>query len=171
MGEILVEMYREVFGLDALILRPLSVYGPAASLGDGEGVEAKFLFFGGWLDGALEDREVDVKGSDTRSDITYVKDAARAVEMAYSLEQPRYTLFNVSSGDLVSHRQVAEAIQKHVPSARFRFASGVQENPLRPTQGPLDISRAKEELGFIPRYGLDRGLGESIDWLKRQKAK
>lgn len=171
MGEIVVEMYREVFGLDARILRPLSVYGPAGSLNGGEGLEAKFLFFGSWLENALKGIEVEVKGADTLSDITYVKDAARAVEMAYSLEGPRHTLFNISSGVLISYRQVAETIQKHLPSARFKFQPGVQENPLRPTQGPLDISRAKEELRFTPQYGLDQGLGESIDWLKRKNAK
>ncbi len=169
MGEVVVEMYREVFELDARILRPLSVYGPAASLGDGEGLEAKFLFFGGWLENALKGNEVEVKGADTLSDITYVKDTARAVEMAYSSEPVRHTLFNISSGTLFSYRQVAETIRKHLPSTRFRFVAGVQENPLRPTQGPLDISRAKEELRFIPQYGLDQGLGESIHWLRKKK--
>ena len=171
MGEILAEMYREVFGLDVRILRPLSVYGPAASLGDVAGLEAKFLFFGGWLEKALQGEEVEVKGADTLSDVTYVKDTARAVEMAYSSEGTPHTLFNISSGTLVSYRQVAEAIQTHLPSARFKFVAGVQENPLRPTQGPLDISRAKEELRFAPRYGLEQGLRESIDWLKKKNVK
>jgi nucleoside-diphosphate-sugar epimerase len=169
MGEILVEMYREVFGLDALILRPLSVYGPAASLSGGDAPEAKFVFFGPWLEKALRGEEVEVKGADTLSDVTYVKDAARAVDLAYSSEGTRHALFNISSGVLVSYRAVAEAIRKHAPAARFRFVAGVQENPLRPTQGPLDISRAKEELHFSPRYGLEAGIGESIDWLKKKK--
>lgn len=169
MGEVVVEMYRDVFGLDARILRPLSVYGPAASLGSGEGLEAKFVFFGGWLENALKGEEVEVKGADTCADITYVKDAARAVAMAYSAEPAPHTLYNISSGALISYRQVAEAIQKRLPAARFKFVSGVQENPLRPTQGPLDISRAKDELHFTPQYDLVRGLGESIDWLKKKK--
>ena len=168
MGEIVVEMYREVFGLDARILRPLSVYGPAASLGNGEGLEAKFIFFGGWLENALKGEEVEVKGADTLSDITYVKDTARAVEMAYSAEAAPHTLFNISSGALISYRQVAQAIQKHLPPAPLKSVPGVQENPLRPTQGPLDVSRAKKELRFIPQYGLDQGLGESIDWLRKK---
>lgn len=166
MGEILVEMYHEVYGLDTVTLRPLAVYGPSVSSDKKQHLQGKSLFFGTWILKALKGEEVEVKGADTQSDITYVKDIADAIYLAYSMENPRHRLFNISSGVLVSHRQVAETIGKYLPSAKFGFVPGVQDNPLRPTQGPLDISRAREELHFTPQYDLDRGVKEYLTWVK-----
>lgn len=170
MGEILVEMYHEVYGLDTVTLRPLAVYGPSVSSDKRQHLQAKSLFFGSWILKGLKGEEVEIKGADTQSDITYVKDVASAVFLAYSIESSSHRVFNISSGVLVSHRQVAETIGKYLPSARFRFVPGVQENPLRPTQGPLDISRAKEDLRFIPQYTLDRGIKEYVGWVKNESA-
>lgn len=166
MGEILVEMYHEVYGLDTVTLRPLAVYGPAVLSDKRQHLQAKSLFFGNWILKALKGEEVEVRGADTQSDITYVRDVANAIYLAYSIESLSQRVFNVSSGVLVSHRQVAETIGKYLPSAKFRFVPGVQDNPLRPTQGPLDISRAREALRFTPQYDLERGIKEYVEWIK-----
>ena len=33
----------------------------------------------------------------------------------------------------------------------------------------LDITRARQELGYTPRYGLEEGIQKYADWLKRIK--
>jgi nucleoside-diphosphate-sugar epimerase len=112
----------------------------------------------------LKGEEVEVRDCDTLWDLTYVKDVAEGVCLAYTAENPKRRLFNISSGVLVSYRDIAAAIGKVFSGARFRLIGGVEENPLRPFRGPLDISRAREELGFAPRYDLERGMGELVEW-------
>ncbi len=164
MGEILVEMYHQVYGMESVILRPLSIYGLALSSDRDRHLRTKSLFLGAWIMKALKGETVEIRASDTRTDLTYVKDLATAVYLAYSTPKLKQWVFNVSSGVLVSYKDIALTIQKNLPSAEFAFRSGVQDNPLRPNRGPLDISRAKEELQFVPQYDLDRGMHDFIEW-------
>jgi nucleoside-diphosphate-sugar epimerase len=165
MGEILVGMYQEIYGLDAVILRPLSMYGPAIGTYRPREWPGFGKFYDGWILRAMNGEEVEVKGADTLSDLTHVQDVAAAVCLAYQAGNLQHRLFNVSSGVLVSHREIAETIERYLPKARFTYLPGTQENPLRPNRGPLDISRARKELGFKPRYDLAAGMKEYIEWV------
>jgi len=169
-GEILVDMYREVYGLDAVTVRPLAFYGPAATSNREGHLRRKSLFLGPWLLKLLNGEEVEVRSCDTLSDLTFVKDVAEGVCLAYAAENPKGRLYNISSGVLVSHRDIASAMEKFFGGARFRLIGGVEENPIRPFRGPLDISRAREELGFTPRYDLERGMKEFVAWARGGEA-
>jgi len=164
MGEILVEMYHQVYEMETVILRPLSIYGPALSTNRERHLQTKSLFLGAWIMKALKGEVVEIPNSDTLTDLTYVKDVATAVYLAYSNPDLKQWVFNVSSGVLVSYKDIALTIRKNLPSAKFEFRPGVQDNPLRPNRGPLDISRAKEAFQFVPQYGLDRGMQDFIEW-------
>ncbi len=164
MGEILVEMYHQVYEMETVIIRPLSIYGPALSTNRERHLQTKSLFLGAWIMKALKGEVVEIPNSDTLTDLTYVKDVATAVYLAYSNPNLKQWVFNVSSGVLVSYKDIALTIRKNLPSAKFEFRPGVQDNPLRPNRGPLDISRAKEAFQFVPQYGLDRGMQDFIEW-------
>jgi len=164
MGEILVEMYHQVYEMETVILRPLSIYGPSLSTNRERHLQTKSLFLGAWIMKALKGEVVEIPNSDTLTDLTYVKDVATAVYLAYSNPDLKQWVFNVSSGVLVSYKDIALTIRKNLPSAKFEFRPGVQDNPLRPNRGPLDISRAKEALQFMPQYSLDRGMQDFIEW-------
>ena len=164
MGEILVEMYKGVYGMESVILRPLSIYGPALSSDRDRHLRTKSLFLGAWIMKALKGETVEIRASDTLTDLTYVKDLATAVYLACSTHDLKQWVYNVSSGVLVSYKEIALTIQKYLPRAKFEFSPGVQDNPLRPNRGPLDISRAIEEFQFAPQFGLDRGMQDFIEW-------
>ncbi len=166
MGEILVEMYHQVYGIECVTLRPLSLYGPALSSDKDQHLRTKSLFLGGWIKKALNGEVAEIQNADTLTDLTYVKDLATAVYLAYSTPKLKQWVFNISSGVLVSYKEIALTIQKVLPGAKFAFRPGVQDNPLRPNRGPLDISRAKEEFQFVPQYSLDRGMKDFIEWCK-----
>ena len=164
MGEILVEMFHRVYGMEGVILRPLSLYGPALSSNKDKHLSTKSLFLGGWIKQAIKGEVTEIQNADTLTDLTYVKDLASAVYLAYATPNLKQWVFNISSGVLVSYRDIALNIQKHLPSTKFEFHPGVQDNPLRPNRGPLDISRAKDELQFVPQYDLVHGMHKFIDW-------
>ncbi len=164
MGEILVEMFHQVYGVQGVILRPLSLYGPALSSNKDKHLRTKSLFLGGWIKQALKGEVTEIHHADTLTDLTYVKDLATAVLLAYATPKLKQWVFNISSGVLVSYRDIALAIQNNLPSAEFEFHPGTQDNPLRPNRGPLDISRAKEEFQFVPQYDLQHGMHKFIAW-------
>lgn len=164
MGEILVEMYREVFGMSSVILRPLSIYGPALTTMKEEHLRRKSLFLGSWILKALKGEPVSIAAAETMTDLTYVRDVARAVSLVYPRQSQKQAVYNVSSGTLVTYRDIAMAIKDCLPGAAFDFSPGMQDNPLRPNRGPLDISRASADWGYAPQYDLKRGMRELIEW-------
>jgi len=113
---------------------------------------------------ALKGEVVEIRASDTLTDLTNVKDVATAVYLAYSKPDLKQWVYNVSSGVLVSYKDIALTIEKYLPNAKFEFRPGAQDNPLRPNRGPLDVSRAKKEFQFVPQYDLDRGMHDFIEW-------
>jgi len=169
MGEILVEMFHQIYGMSCVTLRPLSLYGPALSSDKEQHLRTKSLFLGVWILKALKGEPVEIQASDTLTDLTYVKDLARAVWLAYSAPGLKQPVYNISSGLIVSYREIASTIQKYLPDARFEYGPGVQDNPLRPVRGPLDISMAKKDLGFMPHYDLERGMQEFFEWYTGSK--
>lgn len=38
-----------------------------------------------------------------------------------------------------------------------------------PKKGALDITRAREVLGYVPKYDLRRGLAAYIEWYRRNR--
>ncbi|HEX9880548.1 MAG TPA: NAD(P)-dependent oxidoreductase [Candidatus Binatia bacterium] len=164
MGEILVEMYREVYGINSVILRPLSIYGPALTTDREQHLRKKSLFLGSWIEKAIRGETVAITAADTVTDLTYIRDIAGAVSLAYPRQNQKQVVYNVSSGTLVTYRDIALAIKECVPGATFEFSPGIQDNPLRPNRGPLDISRARNDLGYTPQYDLKQGMREFVEW-------
>jgi UDP-glucose 4-epimerase len=62
-------------------------------------------------------------------------------------------------------RELVDAVTEMVPGAKIELRPGV--NPRgNPPDNYLDLSRIKEDLGFTPRYPIDRGVADYIGWLQ-----
>jgi UDP-glucose 4-epimerase len=81
-------------------------------------------------------------------DFVYVKDVARAIANACVAEHPRHDVFNIGSGEVRTLRDFAETVTRYEPEADVRV--GETPNPAYPFMGPVDISRAIEELAYKP---------------------
>lgn len=99
-------------------------------------------------------------GSPTR-DLLYVDDAAEGVESA--LDRTRSGgVYNLGSGVERSIRELAEIICRLVG-----FTGKLVWDTSKPGGAPrraLDASRARRELGFSARTGLEEGLARTIAW-------
>ncbi len=104
-------------------------------------------------------------GSPVR-EFLYVKDAAeaivRAIDLAHDLEP-----INVGTGVGTSIRELAELIRKLTG-----FQGELEWDTSKPggTQRKvLDVRRMREKLNWSPRYSLEAGLAETIDWYLKSK--
>jgi nucleoside-diphosphate-sugar epimerase len=61
-----------------------------------------------------------------------------------------------------ANREVAEAITARVPDARLELESG----PAASHEGPLDLTRVHEAVGYRPAYDVTRAIDEYITWLR-----
>ncbi|WP_248930051.1 NAD-dependent epimerase/dehydratase family protein [Paenibacillus hamazuiensis] len=96
-------------------------------------------------------------------DFAYVTDTAEVLARLQTAASLRHSVYNIGSGRRVTNREIADAVRLASPDAVIDLQPGQSDHPLYP---PLHIGRLKEELGWSPRYSVERGIAEYIDWLK-----
>ncbi|MFO0983275.1 MAG: GDP-L-fucose synthase [Planctomycetota bacterium] len=162
------QAYREQYGLDAIYLLPVNLYGPHDNFDlDSSHVIPALIRK---IDQAMQRGERVVKlwgtGQATR-EFLYVEDAANAMRLAlerYDGKEP----VNLGSGEEIRIDELAELIGRLSGfSGRFEY------DPARPDGQPrrrLDTTRAREWLGFVPTVGLEEGLRRTIAFYRQARA-
>lgn len=119
---------------------------------------------------AMEGRDVNVFGRDEVRDWTHMRDIAEGTALLAMCDEGclQHTVYNVSSGVLVSIERILQCLQELIPGFSYRFVAEPGEaNVIARTtnqRGPLDISRLREDCGFKPRYPIDEGLTDYVCW-------
>jgi UDP-glucuronate 4-epimerase len=152
-GEVGVLAFRSAFGLDVVIARITGVYGPWQGPVSwiGKAVEAV-------NHSALYRTEI---GGNDRYELTYVKDTVRGLVDLINADRLKYPIYHLSSGEMHSLSEVAEAFRMADPAAVVEFGSGNQ--PGIRLRIPLDGSRAAEELDFRARWDLDVAIADYLE--------
>ena len=71
--------------------------------------------------------------------------------------------FNITFGKGRTLGELANIIKSYFPNVKIRMAEADKHLPRR---GGLDISKAKKLLGYNPKYSLEKGVKEYIDYYK-----
>lgn len=158
-GEVYLNMFRELYGLDCTHLALSNVYGPRQDPHGEAGVVA--IFSNALLEG--KPTVVFGEGANTR-DYVYVGDVAQAF-VAASGERGGGRRFNIGTGVQTSDREL------HTLVAR---AAGASDDPgFAPARlgdlpaSALDPSRARAELGWEPKVELAEGVGRTVEYFRR----
>lgn len=153
MAETLAISYHKIYGLDVVALRPGYVYGHHNSTG------------GYFLDRVARGEVVEQPvGADLPIDATYVRDLAQGIRLALTARPIKSRIFNITGGVLRLRGEVAEIARLLVPGADIRLGPGIP--PTAHLRGPSDLSRARTELGYEPRYTLETGMADWLSWLR-----
>lgn len=108
-------------------------------------------------------------GGDHRIDHTYIEDFVQGTLLAFDVKAPRHRVFNIASGEGHTYREMIRMIEDIIPGSNITVGPGLikqSEDLNAPQKGALDIKRAREELGYQPRYGLFEGLKQYVVELK-----
>jgi nucleoside-diphosphate-sugar epimerase len=158
-SEFLGQQYANAFGFDFRISRIYFCYGQGKL--PSRFIRLYRLAFGA-LEG-LEDLTMD-KGADQKLDFTYIEDAARGTALLYQAKELTHSIFNIATGVPTSVGKVAELAQKYSP---FEVKVELGPGELMPRAEALDISRAREKLGFEPRFDIETGIQKYAEWMKK----
>jgi GDP-L-fucose synthase len=156
------QAYRQQYGLNAIYLLPVNLYGPGDNF-DPESshvipalirkcIEAR--------DAGAESIQVWGTGSATR-EFLYVDDAARAIVMAaegYDKPEP----VNLGSSTEISIRDLVTLIKRLTG-----FKGELVWDATKPDGQPrrkLNVDRARDEFGFESKVTFEEGLKHTIDW-------
>jgi nucleoside-diphosphate-sugar epimerase len=96
------------------------------------------------------------------NDLVYVKDIAKATAAAVKTMKLKDRVFNIGSGTLTDLEDLAASLRQLLPNADIMIEE--PNGPLvnEPFLFPMDISRAKEQLGFTPVYGTFEALQDYL---------
>jgi len=163
-SERLMDQYREKFGINSVSARISSVYGPGKTWNMDHYPMQKLCFH------ALKSEKFEMaEGGDYVRDFTYGSDAALGIALAYGKEKLAHTAYNIAVGKLFSVSEVADILNSIVPGAALTVGSGSFEGNMAlagSLRGALDITRARDDLGFEPEFELEKGLGAYIEYLQ-----
>lgn len=154
-GEELCEMYAHKYKINVTVLRYPSVYGEDCK----QNTVLPLL-----VNKAQRNENITLMGNGLRSqDFLYVDDVVSANLLA--AEKKIGGIYNIGSGKETSMIALAKEIIKFTGSkSEIVFNKNVKEANFRML---LDISKAKEKLGYTPYFDLEMGLRKYIDWIKR----
>ena len=154
-----LDFYREEYGIPYVSLRYANVYGPRQNPAGEAGVIA--IFIEQMLNG--ETPTIYGDGTQTR-DYIYIDDVVAMNRAVMEYEGTR--IFNVGTGEETSLNTLFESIQKHTDPSIDNVYGPAQ--PGEQMRSVLDISRAKNELGWSPTTNMDYGIGKTVEWFAAQ---
>jgi nucleoside-diphosphate-sugar epimerase len=159
-GELVLRAYAAAAGLEAAAVRISLPYGPMER--PTRSRPGTSLIYRAVRAG-LAGEELAVARDPSCRDFTHVADTAAGIAAITLHDRLAHGLYNVAGGRPYRVPEALEAIAGLVPGFRFRWLDG---GSVPEPRGPLDIGRAREEVGFAPRHDLRRGLAAYLDWLR-----
>jgi UDP-glucose 4-epimerase len=156
-----VLVFQRVYGLQTVCLRYFNVYGPRQRVdvhGSYGGVISIFI------NQILKNMPPTVHGDGEQTrDFVYINDVVDANILAMDSEKGVGEVFNIATGKSTSINRVAETL-KHLMSREDLECIHTEPRPTDMKHGYADISKAKETLGYSPRFSIEQGLAELVNW-------
>jgi len=162
-GEILGLAYWYNNGVNFVALRFSGVFG--------YGMRAP-LFIKTMVENSIRKEVTRFKtGGEFYRDYTYVKDCVNAVICALDADDRKLTkrVYLTTSGEFYSASQVARIVAEIIPGAQIEIRPELSdyEKKLAIGRGKLDISLAKNELGYEPKFKLREAIQDYVRMFRK----
>jgi len=154
--EALGHVYHHLYGLDIVMLRFFTVYGPRQRPDLAIHKFARLIRSG---------KPIPVFGDgSTARDYTYISDIIEGV-MACTEKVFGYEIFNLGEAQTVKLTRLIELLEQALGGKAI-----IERLPPQPGDVPLtcaDVSKARERLGYRPSVKIEQGIPLFVDWLLR----
>jgi UDP-glucose 4-epimerase len=163
-GELMALQYVEVHGLDVVILRFASTFGPGKLVRHGP-----VSWHSRLVEHAMAGQPARLpQGGDQPDDMIYHRDIARAIVLAVDAPGLTHRVFNIGRGEAATMREFADVVRRVIPGAALEVGPGLDYYGSGiPYYSVYDISRARTELGFAPRFDLEAGVRDYVATMRR----
>ena len=158
-GETLVKAYHQVFDLPYTIVRPSALYGErCVSRRVGQA----------FIENAIRGQTVTINGDGSDElDFTYIGDLVQGIVRCIARDEARNETFNLTYGSSRSLNKMAEILKENFPEVEVVHHP---RDALMPERGTLNISKARQLIGYEPQFPLERGFVNYIEWYKQLAA-
>ena len=153
-AEHLCHLYFANYGVPTVSLRFFTVYGPR---------QRPDMAFHRFIRAILSGQPISLYGDGEQTrDFTFIADIVAATMAAGDRGTPG-AVYNIGGGSRVSVLEVLDLVAKLTGHPLQIHREETQKGDMRDTFA--DTSRARADLGFNPRYTLERGLADECAWL------
>lgn len=154
-GEKMVIAYNQVFGLPYTIIRPSALYGERCV---SRRVGQVFI------ENAMQGLDISLSGDGAdRLDFTYIGDLTEGVVNVLTNDNAKNQIFNLTYGQSRSIGEMASILVRHFPQIKIKY---LPKDKLMPERGTLCVDKARRLIGYNPRYPLEEGFVNYIQWYK-----
>lgn len=158
-GELLCHVYSHLYKFDISCLRFFTVFGPRQRPDLAIHKFTRFIdidnplpFFG---DGS------------TARDYTYIDDIIEGIICSLN-KLDGFHIYNLGESRVITLNELIHSIESVIEKRAI-----LDKQPLQPGDVPqtfADITKARQELGYDPKYNLEIGIQKFVNWYKENKA-
>lgn len=163
------QAYRQQYGMNAIFLMPVNLYGPRDNFDPKSSHVIPALIKKVFDAKQAGEKSITVWGTGKATrEFLYAEDAAEGILLAaekYNKPDP----VNLGAGFEISIKDLVELIVKLTG-----FKGEILWDATKPDGQPrrmLDVSRAKKEFGFQAKTSFEEGLKKTIEWYQRHIGK
>lgn len=158
-AETMLLNYRQVYKVDAKIIRLFRTYGPRMKLNDNQMIPD-------FVSQALDGQDLIIYGDEKfSSSFVYVSDVIDAA--LKMIDRGSVSILNIGSDVDVPFKKIAEKIIE-LTNSKSKIA--FQNEAFFMSNLPLpDVTKALDQIGWLPIVTLDKGLQKTVDDLRASK--
>jgi len=147
--EMMAFQYGKIYGLTTIGLRISIVFGPGKTLG------SKTSEFNDVIESPFRKEATTINSfGDQKVNLIYLPDVVHGIVCACLAADPISPVYNLG-GYSITSRELVDAVRKLQPNAHVSLTETDQE---REVASAIDISLAKEELGYEPQLSLEKSI-------------
>jgi nucleoside-diphosphate-sugar epimerase len=152
-GEKIVIAYHQVFDLPYTIIRPSALYGARCV---SRRVGQVFI------ENALRGMKLRVDGDgEERLDFTYISDLVDGICLTLENPAAKNETFNLTYGSSRPIKDLVAITRRYFPNVEVER---IERDKLTPFRGTLSVEKAKRMLGYAPKYPVEVGFPQYIEW-------
>lgn len=163
-NELYADVFAKTYGFKTIGLRYFNVFGKRQNP---NGAYAAVI--PKWVAAMISNEEVSINGDgQTSRDFCFIKNAVEAnLLAATALDESKNQVFNVAVGDRTDLNHLFACIRDVLEENGIRYKTdplyhNFRSGDVRHSQA--DISKARELLGYEPKYRLQEGMKETVPW-------
>jgi len=155
------KIFYELYGLETVSLRYFNVYGPRQRFDEKWAYGGVISIF---LNRLLKNMPPVVHGDGEQTrDFVYVKDVVEANMLALKTSGAAGEVFNIGTGKRITVNKVAQLLREMTNKENLENVHA-DSRPGDVRHGYADISKAERVLNYVPKFSLDQGLTELVNW-------
>lgn len=153
--------YARWCNLDVVAVRFGAVAGPWRGRGGG----GPSNIFRDLVERAIRGEEATFPPS--TMDWVYSKDAAWGTVLALKARGLTSRVFNITMGRVYGAQETIDALRHVIPGARVRIETPPGTSvSVQNMERPTDISRSREQLGYVPKYDMEAAIRDYVEWYR-----